>query len=333
MDTIMVSDSIGALRNVYAEDVLAFLKENAGWDGIFWTGAEVRNEADRFRDVKYIFTTWGFPTFSQEEIGCIFPSLQCVFYAAGTVQYFARPFLQRGIKVYSAWAANAVAVAEYTAAQITLAGKGFFAASRLQSRGDTQAAKEQSGHYLGNFETNIGIIGAGMIGKRVIRELMHRNLNVLVYDPFLPDDTATELGVRKCDLDYLFENCFVVSNHLADNAQTKAMLTGKQFEKMPAYATFINTGRGAQVVEEDLIAVLTKRKDLTAVLDVTDPEPPLPDSPFYALDNCVLTPHIAGSVGNEVHRMSVYMKEEYVRYIGNEQCLYEVTEPMLRTMA
>ena len=61
---------------------------------------------------------------------------------------------------------------------------------------------------------------------------------------------------------------FTITNHLANNAETKGMLTGKLFRKMPRYGTFINTGRGAQVVEEDLAAVLKERPDLTALLDV-----------------------------------------------------------------
>ena len=98
-------------------------------------------------------------------------------------------------------------------------------------------------------------------------------------------------------------------------------------------ATFLNTGRGAQVVEEDLIKCLTQRPDITAILDVTAPEPPAKDSRFYELDNCILTPHIAGSSGDEVHRMSEYMIEEYKKYVEGKPCLYEVSMKMLETMA
>ncbi len=102
---------------------------------------------------------------------------------------------------------------------------------------------------------------------------------------------------------------------------------------MLPYATFINTGRGAQVEEADLIKVLKERPDLTALLDVTFPEPPESDSAFYTLPNCILTPHIAGSTGNEVRRMGEYMKAEYEKLIRNEPCQYEVTLEMLETMA
>ena len=172
-----------------------------------------------------------------------------------------------------------------------------------------------------------------MIGKLVIRMLKQYNLNVIVFDPFLPDEAADELGVEKCELKELFERAFVVSNHLANNEQTKGMLNYELFRLMRENAVFINTGRGAQVVEDDLVRVLGEREDLTALLDVTYPEPPVDGHPFYTLPNCMLTPHIAGSAGDEVSRMGEYMLDEYRAYLGNGTCRYEVSLKMLETMA
>jgi phosphoglycerate dehydrogenase-like enzyme len=98
-------------------------------------------------------------------------------------------------------------------------------------------------------------------------------------------------------------------------------------------AVFVNTGRGAQVVEDDLVRVLTERGDLTALLDVTFPEPPVEGHAFYTLQNCILTPHIAGSLGDEVRRMGEYMLHECRAYLSGETCRYEVNEKMLETMA
>jgi phosphoglycerate dehydrogenase-like enzyme len=98
-------------------------------------------------------------------------------------------------------------------------------------------------------------------------------------------------------------------------------------------AVFINTGRGAQVVEDDLVRILRERDDLTALLDVTYPEPPVEGHPFYTLPNCLLSPHIAGSAGDEVARMGEYMLAECKTYLAGEPCKYEVTEKMLETMA
>ena len=154
-----------------------------------------------------------------------------------------------------------------------------------------------------------------------------------MFDPFLSDDEALKLGVKKTSLENLFKECNVVSNHLANNEQTKGMLNGELFSKMPMYSTFLNTGRGAQVVENDLIQVLKSRKDIVAVLDVTEPEPPVDNSELYSLDNCILTPHIAGSAGNEVHRMAEYMLNDFESYINGRLLKYEVTVNMLQTMA
>jgi len=273
------------------------------------------------------------PSFTEEEIKECFPSLKCVFYGAGSVQKFAHPFLSRGVRVFSAWAANAVPVAEMTVAQIILANKGYFLTNRLYHEKGNQVAKEAFGKCNGNYGETVGIIGAGMIGKLVIQMLKQYRLNVLVFDPFLPDEKAKELGVEKCELAELFERAFVVSNHLANNAQTQGMLNYGHFSRMRENAVFINTGRGAQVVEDGLVRVLRERPDLTALLDVTYPEPPEEGHPFYTLPNCLLTPHIAGSAGDEVARMGEYMLRECESYLKGEACKYEVSLKLLETMA
>lgn len=333
MKAILLSNQNGTINRVYSESTIDILSEKTELDKTPYKGDDIKENPEKFKDVKYIFSSWGMPPFSEEEIEKYLPNLKCIFYGAGTVQYFARPFLKKGVRVFSAWAANAVPVAEYTLAQIILANKGYFVSSRFQSKGELTKAAEAMKNFCGNFETNVGIIGAGMIGKLVINMLKMLKVNVFVFDPFLPDEKAIELGVKKCDLDTLFEKCFVISNHLANNPQTKGMIGKKQFDKIMPYATFINTGRGAQVKEDDLISLLESRPDVTAILDVTEPEPPVENSPFYSLENCILTPHIAGSWGNETHRMAEYAAEEFLRYISGEKCLYEVTEKMLETMA
>ena len=98
-------------------------------------------------------------------------------------------------------------------------------------------------------------------------------------------------------------------------------------------ATFINTARGNQVDEDDLVRVLKKRKDLTALLDVTYPEPAREDHPFFSLPNCYVSPHIAGSRAGEVSRMAEYILDEAERYLNGDACKYEVSLEMLKTMA
>ena len=332
MKAIFLCDSPKQLREVYTETAPR-LYEIAQLGEHIFSGEELLSGEADLGDVEYIFSTWGMPALSKEEIQTHLPSLRCVFYAAGTVQKFARPFLECGVKVFSAWAANAVPVAEYTLAQIILANKGFFVHSRTMKKGDIPTCKAMKRAYPGNYGERVGLIGVGMIGSLVAEMLKPYRLDVYAFDPFLSEERAASLGVTKCTLHELFSSCRVVSNHLANNEATRGMLDLACFSRMLPYATFLNTGRGAQVVEEDLVRVLSERPDITAVLDVTYPEPPAEGHPFYSLENCVLTPHIAGSLCSETHRMAEYMREEYERFTAGLPTRYEVSEKMLETMA
>ena len=333
MKAIFLCEKTDKIFRVYNKETVNALKLLTGIEEKVYTKADVLGDPSRFADVEIAFSTWGMPKFTEEEIKNVFPSLKCLFYGAGTVQQFARPFLGCGVKVFSAWAANAVPVAEMTVAQIILANKGYFLTSRVFREKGSAAANQLFAKCRGNYGETVGIIGAGMIGKLVIEMLKSYNLKVIVFDPFLPDEKAEALGVEKCDLSTLFERSFVVSNHLANNAQTVGMLNYELFSKMRENSVFINTGRGAQVVEDDLVRVLGERADITALLDVTYPEPPVENHPFYTLPNCILTPHIAGSAGDEVARMGEYMLFEFKSYLSGEPTKYEVTEKMLETMA
>lgn len=333
MRAIFLCERSEKLFLVYDKETLEKLHSLFDMTDKIYTKSDLISSPSDFSDVSFVFSTWGMSKLTEEEIKTCLPSLKAVFYGAGSVQDFARPFLSSGVKVFSAWAANAVPVAEMTVAEIILANKGYFLSSRLYSKEGRKAAHEAFRICHGNYGETVGIIGAGMIGKLVIDMLKAYNLRVLVFDPFLPDKKAVELGVTKCDLKTLFEKSFVVSNHLANNAQTVGMLNYDLFSRMRENAVFINTGRGAQVVEDDLVRILGERSDLTALLDVTYPEPSVEGHPFYTLENCIITPHIAGSAGDEVARMGLYMHREAESYISGGECRYEVTEKMLETMA
>lgn len=297
-----------------------------------------KREMDEYRDVlsraDYIFTTWGMPHFEKEEIREYLPNLKAVFYGAGSVQHFAREFIEEGIAVFSAWAANGTPVAEYAFSQIVLASKGFFQRLHVAADGSAWPNRSVPVTFPGNYEIKVGIIGAGMIGKMVIGRLHSLDqVKILVFDPFLPDEKAAELGVEKTDLPTIFSECDVISNHLANNPQTVGMLNKALFSLMKPHAAFINTGRGAQIVEADMIEALREVPTRVAVLDVTWPEPPVEGSPLYTMPNVFLTPHIAGSIGNEVHRMAEFMYEECMAFDAGQPTRYRVTEAMLETMA
>lgn len=324
------------LLNAYDTAVREELESSLNFQDEITTAEALESRAlsGKLSQVSYVFTTWGMMPAAESDIRRFAPKLEAVFYAAGSVQSFARPFLQSGVKVFSAFRANAVPVAEYTLAQIILSAKGYFQAERIYKQDkDPAKAAAYSKSHKGNYGLNVGLLGAGAIGRLVIEFMKPFNMNIFVFDPFLSDETAAELGVRKTDLDTIFAECDIVSNHLANNINTKGILHYGHFSRLKPYTTFINTGRGAQVVEADLALAMQEDSTRTAVLDVTWPEPLADDSPFYELENVFNTPHIAGSQAAEIARMGEYMLEAWKGYESSEKSQHEVTLDMLDSMA
>lgn len=285
-------------------------------------------------EVECIFSTWGMPTrFTREDIPRFFPALKAVFYAAGTVQRFARPFLECGIMISSAWAANSIPVAEFTFAQIILALKGYFSSVDRPKKERPPYADGFSKNDKGLYHAKVGICGVGAVGTLVCERLKSTDCEVYAYDKFLSPERAAALGVTLTSLEEIFETCDVISNHLANKPELRHLYTYGLFSRMKPWSTFLNTGRGAQVDEAGLARAMTEDPSRTALLDVTYPEPVGADSPLIACPNVLITPHIAGSIGNERCRMADQMIDEFMRLQAGRPLRHAVTLPMLETMA
>ena len=287
-------------------------------------------QASNLADVEVIFATWGMPRLTVEQLGKM-PKLEAVFYAAGNVRAFAQPIVDNGIMLVGAWDMNAMPVAEMALAQILLSCRGYFRTTRDYYETHDHG-KAKAFHRPGVNGETIGLIGMGMIGKRLTALLQGFSFRVIANDPFLSKEQAAELGVEIVSLEELFRRSYIVSNHIPDLPSTKEVLTGSLFDSMREGATFINTGRGAQVSEAGLIETLKNRPDLTALLDVTYPEPPDADSELWTLPNVWISPHIGGSVGDEVVRMADCMIEEFQAWESGKPLRYRITKEVLSTM-
>ena len=293
------------------------------------TGGNFDDHAAALSDVEVIFATWGIPRFTDHHFSRM-PGLKAVFYAAGNVKTFADPLLQRDITLVSAWGVNAIPVSEMCLSQILLSLRGYFRAVRLYREIRTHEAKVFP--RTGIFGETVGLIGLGTIGARLRSLLADYPVRVIAYDPFLTPERARELNVESVSLLEVFERSLVVSNHTPDLDSTRGVLTDTHFDAMRDGATFVNTGRGAQVVEEDLIRVMSARSDLTALLDVTSPEPPAEDSALWTLPNVIISPHVGGTIGDEVVRLADCVIEEFERWNAGEALECEVTPEVLATM-
>ncbi|MFF2809861.1 hydroxyacid dehydrogenase [Streptomyces sp. NPDC058000] len=260
-----------------------------------------------------LLTCWGAPPLTAEVLAAA-PRLRAVVHAAGSVkQHVTDACWDRGIVVSSAAAVNALPVAEYTLAAILFANKRVLpAAHRYRTlRAPHDWLRELDG--AGNHGRTVGIVGASRIGRRVIELLRPFALRVLLYDPFVDEEEAGRLGVRKVPLAELCAGSEVVSVHAPEVPATRHLIGARELALMPDGATLVNTSRGSLVDEAALVAELRSGR-LGAVLDVTEPELPPADSPLYELPNVLLTPHLAGSLGTELHRMADHALDELERY-------------------
>ena len=178
--TIFLCNHPEQVNYVYSPDRKARLAELTDLREGTVTAEEFANGG--FSDVEIVFSTWGMPSLSEEELAKYLPNLKAVFYGAGATDAFVRPLLARGVKVLSAWQANAIPVAEFCVAQILLSLKGYFRNSReIHRTGDWQSGKPCIGP--GVYGETVALIGAGAISTKVRELLQAFQINVVVGGP------------------------------------------------------------------------------------------------------------------------------------------------------
>jgi len=292
-------------------------------------GADVKKHLDQLKGVDVIFSGWGGPKLDSELLECL-PNLKAVFYGAGSIKGVATDaFWGKNIPITSSYAANAVPVAEFTLGQILFSLKSGWKCimdSRLNR-------KLVSPKVAGAYGTTVGLVSLGMIGRRVAQLLQPFDLHVIAFDPMISPERAGELRLGLCSLSELFKQSDVVSLHTPWLKETEGMIDGELIASMKPGATLINTSRGAVINETEMIAVLKDRPDIWAVLDVTHPEPPVADSLLWTLPNVILTPHIAGSMGNECRRMGRVVVDELIRFLNHEPLRFAISQAQAAVMA
>ena len=263
------------------------------------------------------------------------PQLNVIVHAAGSVKHLLPVSVwDRGIRVASANDALAIGVAETTLGMIIAGLKGFFQGERLTRSGGWKLNDFDCPGFTVRelYDLNIGLIGASQVGRHLIRLLQQFDIDILLTDPFIDPAEADRLGVELIPLDDLMRRSDVVSLHAPALPSTWRMLSGEQFRLMKDDAIFINTARGSIVDEAALITEL-KTGRISAILDVTDPEPPSADHPFRRLPNVVLTPHIAGAITNGCLRLGRSAVNQVLEFIQGRQMHGEITAQRLAILA
>ncbi len=194
-----------------------------------------------------------------------------------------------------------------SAAELTLALMLSLTRKVTAATVDTSAGGWNRQQFVGTelYGKTLGIVGAGKIGFLVAQRARAFGMNILAYDPFLSSDNVllSELRAELVELDDLLSRSDVVSCHVPGSPKTDGLINRDRLAKMKPTAFLINTARGQVVVEDDLINALTSGKIAGAALDVRTTEPPA-HSPFNAMKNVLLTPHIAAFTTEAQNRVT-----------------------------
>ncbi|MFD4026618.1 hydroxyacid dehydrogenase [Streptomyces sp. NPDC058576] len=282
--------------------------------------------------VEILITSWGCPPLDDAVLDRM-PALKAVVHAAGSVKHHVTEACwDRGLLISTAAAANAVPVAEYTLAAILFANKRVLEIGGLYR--EHRGALDWAAHYpgLGNYRRTVGLVGASLVGRRVLELLRPHDFDVLLSDPHLDEAAARSMGARLVELDDMLAVSDVVSLHAPALPETHHLLDARRLSLLRDGATLVNTGRGSLIDTEALTAEAQSGR-IHAVLDVTEPEVLPAASPLYSLPNVLLTPHIAGSLGGELERITRSALDEVERYCAGREFAYPVTRAALTTSA
>lgn len=270
-------------------------------------------------DAELLLTGWGCPRIDDEVLDRA-PRLRAVIHAAGSVKSVVDPVaFDRGVTVSSAAAANAVPVAEYTVATLILAAKRAITRARWYADASLPDSDRRwlSGAGTGLYDCTVGVVGASHIGRLVLRRLRGHDVRVLLTDPYVSTDEARGLGAELVELDELCRRSELITLHAPALPETYHLLDARRLDLLPEGATVVNTARGALVDTAALTRHCVSGR-LSAVLDVTDPEPLPRDHELLRLPNVLVTPHLAGAQGRELRRLGEFAAAEVARLLHGE---------------
>ncbi|MFC8230238.1 hydroxyacid dehydrogenase [Streptomyces sp. NPDC057287] len=267
-------------------------------------------ESAALAEAQVLMTSWGAPMIDDRVLDRA-PGVRAVVHAAGSVKDVVGPAVfRRELPVSSAADEMAEPVAAVAYAFITLAAKRALRLQDLYRQGIVAGRHERPD--IGFGHKVIGIVGASRIGRAVIRRLVADGRKVVLYDPHCTAETAAMLEVERVELDELCSRSHILSLHAPILPSTVHMIDAARLRRLPDGAAVINTARGRLLDTGALLAECASGR-LEAYLDVTDPEPLPVDHPLLHLPNVLLTPHLAGTEGADLHSMGRFAAAELHR--------------------
>lgn len=275
-------------------------------------------------------TSWGNEAID-EDILSVCPDLKLIVHAAGSVKPIVSDAIwEKGIRVCSAANVLSTGVSETALGFTIAASKNFFFHNENIHAGGWAEGKENIKEL---YDLTIGVVSGGWAGRHYIELMQAFNVDIVLYDPFVSEEKATEMGVRKVSFEELCRSSDIISIHAPSIPETYHMFNKDTLALLKKDAVLINTARGSLIDEQALYEHMKAGNLKYACLDVYDPEPPTIDNPLRSLKNCIMTPHLAGQANNGLKKIGQHVCEEIERVLAGQKTVCEVTKEMLAKMA
>lgn len=320
-----------SLRKVSDEAVRSWIDEryDAVWvtpeDGD-WSGIDL---APLLTEAEAVFTSWGTP-FLSEELLAGAPRLKALAHAAGSVKLqFPPGAYDRGIRIFTANKRLSHAVSEYCLGTLLTLMRGYHRYNEWMHKGAWKHPSIPQGWELAG--SRIGFVSGGATAQGFIRLLRPFDVELLMYDPFMSEAKARELGVALVPLEEAMAQR-IVSIHAPKMPETRGMITRELLARIPDGAILINSARAAVVDTQALIDEL-KSGRFSAAIDVFDEEPLPADSPLRGLPNVLLTPHIAGDTVQGHRQLLRTVAEDVWKALQGSATSHEIPRNMFSKLA
>ena len=238
---------------------------------------------------------------------------------------------RRGVMVVNAPQSNIVSAAEHTIALLLAQARNIPQANTSLKAGVWERSKYQGVELLGK---TLGIVGLGRVGTLVAQRAAAFGMRIIAFDPYVPEERAKEMGVELMPtLEALLVQADFITIHLPRTPDTEGLIGERELSLVKEGARLVNTARGGIVDEVALAKALEGGRLAGAALDVFAAEPTT-ESPLFAFDDVVVTPHLGASTseaqdkaGTSVAEMvRLALKGEFVPYAVNVSAGAEVSE-------
>src|SRR6266851_1810465 len=218
---------------------------------------------------------------------------------------------RKGIAVMNTPGANAIAVAEHTLALMLAMARHIGRANELMHAGKWEKKSLQGTELKGK---TVGIVGLGRVGMEVAKRARVFGMEVVAHDPFVSTAVAKEQGIRMAKLEEVYAASDYLSLHVGLTPQTAGMINAASIKKMKPGVRLVNCARGELIDETALAQALKQGRVAGAALDVFTEEPPK-NSPLTAIENVILTPHIAGSTFEAQEAVGYQIAQQVKEYL------------------